>query len=174
MKNFLKKIKLVDTLVLELSIKKEEFKQRLEANIDVVGSNILGDLFNSTKYQYNGKVEGDSFQLKRKKKLFDTTINHAKAKGLLTEVGDKLTVDTEINGFHGQWVVIGVFILLFYPILLSFLMVQEEMLGMEKVFTLSFIVGHGFLMVGILYFMMRSSVKKMKYDLEREFFFLAR
>ena len=169
MKDFLKKIKLIDTLILELPIGKMEFNNRLKATIDIAKSSLFSDLFSSSNYKYNGSIKDDTFELKRKKKMFDTTVNHAKAKGIVMQEDARLIITTEINGFHGVWVIIGIVVMLFYPCLLFYLLSTDHKNGMGNVFSVSFIILHGLFMLGISYLMMRSSVKKMKYDLEREY-----
>lgn len=174
MKDFLKKIKLIDSLELVLPITKETFIERLKAAIDDGRMNFFQSLFRPTKFRYNGKILSDTFELKQNRKFFDAIINYAIAKGVVTSEEDKVVVKTEICSFHSFYFILAIFVSLFYPISLVFLLSEENLLGAERTFVVSFIVLHGIVMITIPYFMIKSAVKNMKYDLEREFYFLVK
>ncbi len=65
------------------------------------------------------------------------------------------------------------FAIFFYLLIIVVLITSSSLEGDAK-FAIPFIVLHGAFMLGLPYFLMRKSVSKMKYELEREFYFLTK
>jgi len=175
MKSLLRKIKLIDDFNVELNISKLDFYSKLRDQVDVSSLGLfsdMGDLFSSSKNEYKGTVDYDGFKLKRKRRFFDTKMNMATLTGTYRQVSDKLIVESHINGFANVMIVFFVFALLFYSVFIGVFIfggIGEE----TSFFVLPFILMHALFMFGIPYFIMRKSVKRFKYDIEREFHFIA-
>ncbi|TAE35260.1 MAG: hypothetical protein EAY66_09365 [Sphingobacteriales bacterium] len=174
MKKFLKKIKLIDYLTTYLQIDKQEFLNKLLAITDYGSTSIFSEpfeVFASNKNEFKGQVNLDGFKLKRRRKIFDTNFNIAVASGTIKEENGQLTINTEINGFNNFMIVFYIFILIFYSIFIASFSFWDSN---DTFFILPFILIHGIFMSLIPYFIMRRGVKRMKYELEREFFYLTK
>ncbi len=174
MKAFLRKIKLIDDWTMHLEISQQEFVDKLSTITEEREIGLFADAFSpflSTKKEYIGHVGFDEFKIKRRSRFFQQNQNLATADGTFTETDGQLTIETEINGFNN-------FMKLFYIILLialTTLITVSINLGRNADYTPLFtILFFGALMIFITYLVMRVSISRMKYDLEREFFYLTK
>ncbi len=179
MKEFLKKIKLLDHLSTEVPIDRNLFVQRFEQQIDYGDTSVFSDffdVFSSSKKEYKGHVNYDGFKIKRRRRFFDMNMNLAVAIGSFEQENDDLIIRTEINGFHGMMIPFYIFATIFYLIFIfafSFFTFSGQANG-ELAFAIPFIFVHAAFMFGIPYFMMKRSTKRMKHELEREFFYMTK
>lgn len=175
MKEFLKKIKLLDHLKIELEIQKSDFVNRLKGIVKEGSVGIMTDgfdAFSSSKKEYKGEVNSRGFKLKRRKKFFDFNKNIAVAKGTYLQKDNVLVITAEINGFHKMMIPFYIFILLFYSVFaFGFL---SNGLFIEQPIMPPFILLHGAFMFGLPYFFMRRSTSRLKHELEREFYFITK
>jgi hypothetical protein len=174
MKEFLRRLKLIDSMTTTLPTSKVEFVNRLNEITDEGSTGMMSDtfdIFSSSKNEFKGQVTFDSFKIKRRRRFFDTNMNFAVANGNFTEKNGQLTVDTEINGFNNFFIIFYVFLIIFYSIFIFGFWGSDNKGGF---IALPFILLHGTFMFAIPYFMMRRSVKRLKYELEREFFYLTK
>lgn len=177
MKDFLKKLKLIDYLNTELEIDKHDFVNRLKANVDEGGTGMFSeafDAFSSSKNEYKGHVGLDDFKIKRRRKFFDMNMNLAIAKGTYEQRENNLIINTEINGFSGMMIPFYGFLIVFYLIFIFVFSTAENIEGNMDFFALPFIIIHAAFMFGIPYFIMRRSVSRMKHELEREFYYMTK
>lgn len=177
MKTFLTNIKLVDYLQTELEIPKREFVKKLKANVDKGSTSIFFssfDMFSTSKKEYKGEVNESGFKIKRKRKFFDMNFNLAVAKGKITQEGDHLIINTEINGFNNMMIPFYILCILAYGVLIPVSIFANNIDRPVFDFFLPFILVHATFMMGIPYFVMRRSTSRLKYDLEREFYFLTK
>jgi len=92
-------------------------------------------------------------------------MNTAIANGTITEDNQQLVIATEINGFRNFFIIFYLFIIIFYLIII-FAITRTD--NSQRIFLLShFLLLHGTLMFSLPYFMMRRSVKRLKYELEK-------
>jgi len=176
-KEFLKKIRLIDYLVIDLDITKNEFITKLKENVDEGSTGFMSDsfdMFSSSKNEYKGHVGFENFKIKRRKRLFDTTMNLAVASGTYRQKDNLLIINTEINGFSGMMIPLYIFILIFYSIFIVMFLFSDSIGGGGIVPALFFTAVHASLMLGLPYFMMRRSIKNMKRELDRDFYYLTR
>jgi hypothetical protein len=168
MNDYLKKINLAQEINIELQISKSDFTKKFRENVD---ESNLGfepfEVFTSSKNEYKGNIENNRFELKKRRKLFDTNYSFAKATGIFVQETDKLIIKTLISGFQKKMLFFVGFLVFFYAIFLSSIFLADD--NAPKFFILPFLLFHAALMLGIPYFMMRRSVKRMIYDLERDF-----
>ncbi|PHN01526.1 hypothetical protein [Flavilitoribacter nigricans] len=171
MKDLLKNLGLLVDHQMQLPVDKTRFVGILRENVDDGGS--LFDVFSSSKNVFKGYVDLGGFELKKRRKLFGRRHNLTKATGTFSQFGDTLQVDTEINGFHWSMAVFYVFVFLFYAVFLGAFFFTDSFDNSDTPpFLPIFFLLHAAIMIAIPYFLMKSGVKQMKHDLEREFFYL--
>lgn len=172
MNKLLTKLKLLKESTIELPVEKYNFIAILKSQVDEKDLGFfsdMGDVFSSSKTDYKGHINSYGFELKKKRKFFDYNMNFAKAKGRFNQQGELLQINVEINGFTNQMIPFYIIVPIFY--LFFILMTLQE--GFEAaIIAFPFLLIHGLLMLGLPYFFMRRSVKRMKYDLERDFYFM--
>ena len=174
MKKFLKRLKLIDYLTTELKISKARFVAKLTSVTDEGNTGEFSnpfEAFSSGNNEFKGHITYDGFKIKRRRKFFDTNINIAVATGSFSEENENLKIETEINGFNRFFIPFYIILIIFYSIFF---------LGLSKsntnsvFFVFPFLILHASIMFGIPYLMMRRSVKRLKYELEREFYYLTK
>ena len=169
MTNFLKTLRLIQDMNFELPANRPDFVKALQANVDPPGSP-MRDIFSRSKHIYKGIVTYDGFDLKRKRKFFDSNMGLVTARGTFTQGDDNLTIDVQFKAFHPLFILFFIFLVLSYGMfIVMFAMAPEE--GGTPAWTLPFILVHASFMFGIPYFLLRRSISMMKYNLERDFFF---
>lgn len=167
MDNFLRKINLIKDITIQLPISKTEFIQKFRNNVDESDlSYVPFEVFQSSKNEYKGYIGNNIFELKKRKKIFDTNYSFAKVIGELTQENNELTIDVEIFGFRKRMLIFAVFILLFY---LIFFVGAISNSSDFPFFMFPFLLIHMFIMLIIPYFVIKRSVNRMAYDLERDF-----
>ncbi|MBE7178338.1 MAG: hypothetical protein INR69_18200 [Mucilaginibacter polytrichastri] len=175
MKDLLRRLKLLDNITTSLPISKNEFVNRLKAITDEEKSGLMldaFDIFSSSKNEFKGEVSLEAFKIKKRRKFFDTNSNFAVANGVFVENNGQLIIETEINAFKNIFIGAGIFLLIFYSFIIIILFgVSNTNAGFIG---LPMILLHATFMFAIPYFILRRSVKRLKYDLEREFFFLTK
>lgn len=176
MKEFLRRLGLVEDFSTELPIEKTAFVNRLKSQVDEGDIGVFSDpfeVFSSSKNEFKGQVGFNKFKIKRRRRFFDMNLNNAIAQGTYVQEGGPLRINAEINGFIGM--TIPFFLLIaFYLIFIGAFFMADSIEGNEAGFVLPFIVIHAAFMFGIPYLVMRRSVKRMKHDLEREFYFMTK
>jgi len=177
MKEWLKKLKLIDYQTIEIDVQKSDFVNRLKRKVDHGSFGLFSDsfeMFSSSENEYKGEVSSSGFKLKKRRQMFDYNMSQAVCTGTLKETGENLIIDVEINGFNSGFLIYYVVITIFYTIFLF----AGAFMGSDEVgfpvFVFPFILFHGFLMYGLPYFIMKKAVKRTKYNLERDLFFIAK
>ena len=177
MKDYLRKLKLLDHLTTDVEIQKNEFVSQLRKHVDEGGMGIFSDffdVFSSSKNEFKRQVDYNGFKIKRRRWMFDFNNNLAVATGTYRQDGEKLIIETEINGFTGMMVpfciLLTVAYLVFFSVFLFTGVRYQE--GIEFAFPFLFI--HAAFMYGIPYFLMRRSTKRLKHELEREFYYMTK
>ena len=172
MKRYLQKIGLVVSFTTETELSRSEFVERLSMIVDTRNTGFLNkylELFSGGRKEFKGTVNVKGFRIRKKKKLLDTSLNTAFAQGSYREHNNKLEITTEINGFSGVMIPYYVVLVLIYSLLLTGIFRNNN--GLDFPIALFFIV-HSVFMIAGPYFMMQRSVKRMLYELEREFVYL--
>lgn len=173
-KEFLKRLRITDDVVIVLPMSKADFVSRL---IEITRNGEIGmmsdffDVTSSGNHEFKGQVNDNGFKIKRRRRVFDRNISTSVANGVFVENNGHLTINTEINGFNGVIVVYYVLLILVYPVIVFFLFIGPET---SKFVDMPFLLIHWGLMFGLPYFIIRRSVKQLKYELEREFFYLTK
>lgn len=173
MKKFFEKIKIIDHLKVELNIDRYKFINNLRSVVEYGGLDYfssISELFSSDKKEYRGKIDNNGFQIKRKKRFFDISYHHAIATGRISEFEGKIIVKVEINGFNYKFIPFLIILLLFYSFFFYNIFFIEDS---PPLIVILFIIIHAMLMFSIPYYMTKRSVKRLKYDLERELIFIS-
>ncbi|KQC29839.1 hypothetical protein [Flagellimonas eckloniae] len=177
MKEFLKKIKLIEHLITDVEIQKTEFVAKFRQHVDEGSTGMFSDtfdVFSSSKNEYKGQVGYEGFKIKRRRRFFDMNMNLAVARGTYRQSNEKLIIETEINGFSGMMIPFYLFAIVFYSIFIGTFFMTDNIEGNGAGFALPFILIHAAFMFGIPYFIMRKSTKRMKHELEREFYYMTK
>lgn len=176
MDDLLQKLKLTQQVDFILDTNKETFIQCFKKNVDdsdLSFSDSLFEAFKGSKNEYKGNITRHSFQLRRRQKLFDSNKKmFALVYGEFFEKESQLIINTKITGFHKSMKFMYAFILTIYVIfLIGFALSFSKSSDPIPLFALPFLLLHAALMLGIPYLLMRRSVQRMKYELQRDFHF---
>lgn len=168
MSDFLRKINFIKDIVIQLPVSKIDFIQKFRINVDESNLDYEPfEVFQSSTNEYKGYIGDYIFEIKKRRKLFDMNYPFfAKVTGELIEENDQLTINTEISCLKKRMVLFLVIILLFY---LSFFIMIFNDKNTVPFFMAPFFLIHMSFMIGIPYFVIRRSVNRMAYDLERDF-----
>ncbi|MBA4057686.1 MAG: hypothetical protein C0490_23430 [Marivirga sp.] len=150
-----------------------KFKQQVDSEEIGFFSDFF-DVFSSSKNEYKGQVGFDSFRIKRRRRLFEMNVSSAIAKGTISERENILFINTEINGVSSMMIPYFIIVVVFYLVFISVFLASDNIEGKMTLLVLPFIAVHACFMLGIPYFMMRKATKRMKYDLERELFYMTK
>ncbi|UPZ15662.1 hypothetical protein [Flavobacterium humidisoli] len=168
MNDFLRKIHLVKDISIQLPVSKIDFIQKFRNHVDQSDLSFVPfEVFQSSRNEYKGNISNNSFELRKRRKLFDTNYSFAKVTGHFTEENNQLNINAEINGFRKRMLLFLGIVVMFYSIFLF----ASLFLGSDSTvpfFILPFLLFHMSLMLGIPYFVIRRSVKRMIYDIERD------
>lgn len=166
MTSFFKTIGLYDDLNFNIEIDKSEFIESLkkvtyETNTSFIS--LIPDHGIPTRFEYRGLINSGNFIIKRRRHLFDINIYHSIIKGNILEENNKAVIKIEFIPF------IYPFIASILGILLFFFIASHEIQNNENYFLIAIPI---LLTIG-QYFILKTSIKKCKYDFERELNFIA-
>lgn len=156
---------------------KRQFVTRLQDHVDQGSTNLFFssfDIFSSSKNNYKGEVDAEGFTLRRRRKLFDFNMNFALAKGTFRQRNNTLIIETEINAFGKMALVMFIFILVFYSFIAIIFLLVDASDNNALLIMFPLLLFHGTFMMLIPYIIMRDSTKKMKYELERDLYYLTK
>jgi hypothetical protein len=177
MKETLIKLGLIEHLTTELEIQKDVFVNKLK---DIVDPGYLGFFsepfpsFSSNAKDYRGRVSLEGFTIKKRRTMFDNTSNLAIASGTYSQRGSKLVIQTEIKGFNVKFVPFYAIAIIAYSVLFFVLVMADRTQTKDLPFILTLLFIHAVLLLGLPILIMRRSTKRLKRDLEREFYFLTK
>lgn len=168
--NFLRKIKLIQPISLEIPLSQAVFKDKLYEAVSEKKYNLFEQFSNNGKL-FVGDITGDEFNIRPIKKLFQSNLSYlTRFKGNYQMSGSgKTIVQGEIS------------ISKFYPVLMLVFMIISYGFTVAIAFTawidltpLIFVFGHGLIMLVVFYFVFRRCVNQGKHYMERELFFLTK
>ncbi|MDQ6531576.1 hypothetical protein [Flavobacterium sp. LHD-85] len=168
MTDFLRKIHLVKDISIQLPVSKIDFIQKFRSHVDESDLSFVPfEVFQSSRNEYKGNISNNYFELKKRRKLFDTNYSFAKVTGTFKEDNNQLNINAEINGFRKiMFFVLGVVLLFYLIALFSSIFIPSD--NSPPFIFFPFLLFHMFVMLGIPYFVIRRSVKRMIYDIERD------
>ncbi len=177
MKEYLERLHLVDYLQLELEMQKNKFEAKLMKQVDKGSLGIFADsfdIFSSSKNVYKGEVGNGRFRIKKRRRFFDVDSYLAIASGSYSQKDDRLIIEAEINGFSGGMIPFFIFLIVFYTVVLGIIFVGFWRGEEASVFVPLIILLHAALMIGIPYFLMKNSTKRLKRSLEKDFYYMTK
>jgi hypothetical protein len=174
MRELLIRLKLIELFTTTLDISKINFVNRLSEITDRGDTGLFSDtfdIFSSSKNEFKGEVTFDNFKIKKRSKFFNRNMGYAVANGTFSEQDGKLVVETEISGFTNYFIFFYAFLIFTCSI---FIVVLLLTFNKPPFFVLPSLLLHFAFMFLVPYLLVRRSVKQLKYDLEREFFYLTK
>lgn len=167
MNDYLKVLNLIQEINIELQISKSDFTKKFKENVDEPN---LGfepfEMFSSSKNNYKGNIGNTGFELEKRWKLFNPSYFITKATGIFTEETDRLTTKITIELQKKIFFFMGILALFYITSLTGFLYIDDISVLFAM---LPFILLYTALLLGIPYFIIKLSVKKMVSDLEKDF-----
>jgi pilus assembly protein TadC len=170
MTDFLKQIGLHDQFQITLPVSKSDFSKILLANLDKPQPGFF-DLFSSSKNLYKGKIEIDSFEIKRKRKWFDSSARHLTVYGKFSSYHEQLTIDIELKPFKYALIPLAIALLIFYVAAFSVILIGEVPLP-TKLLVGGFIIVHAIFMFSIPYVIFKKALRNTRYEIERDLHFM--
>jgi len=180
MEKLLRNLKLKDDFTITIPIMKSDFVNKLRRNMDEGSTSSIFpffEVFSSSKNQYVGSISGNEFEIRKRLRFFDTNKGGAIAKGKMNQEGEILNIDIEVNGFKNTIFFYFIILTIFYVFFLGtmgFVLMLKSDDNAPLFFVIPFLLFHGALMYGIPIFIARRSVKNIKNDLEKDFFYFTK
>jgi hypothetical protein len=171
MKSLIEKIGLLESSEIELNISKKEFVKKILERIESKDHYFFG-IPNTNKPFYKGKIENDSFELKKKRNLLNSHLDITKISGQFCENNNKLIITSRIRIYNLQ-VWIG-FVMIFFVYLICFIsIISGNILVFENLlFDILFLFGHFILVLGLPYLIIRRIVRQAKSEFDKDLYLL--
>jgi hypothetical protein len=172
MEQFLRKIRLIEDMNITLPIGKQAFIQTLRTHVDPPSFGLFS-VFEGGKNEYKGTVTENGFELRRRRRMFDSKLSISRSVGLVSQSGNQLQIDIMIKGYNGYIL----FMIIMFIVVYGIGIVATLFAGLQndKIFWgAPFILIHATVMIGIFYAVVRRGVRRTKYDLERDLYFMMR
>jgi len=168
MRDFFKKMQLYDSFSINLQISKAEFINKLNSVIEKekFEPQNIWDKSHLRKSNFIGFVNDNGFKIKRRVFPADSSFTNAKSYGTFSNINDKLVISTEIKGYNNLFIAFYVFMIIFYFAFFTAVISKGDFSA------LFMLIPHSAAMLLGPYFFMRYNVKKLTYELEREFKYL--
>ncbi|MEF9479491.1 hypothetical protein OWR28_18710 [Chryseobacterium sp. 1B4] len=167
MNSFFKSIGLYSSLTVDLNINSTELIQRLMKvtyKTDTTFISLEKDTTIPTRFEYRGMIDGNSFTIKRRARLFDMNRSNPVFHGTISDKNGKSSVVIEFfpSGFQiFNWIVILCFC---FGLLFSNIQGSRQ----DHMFTLVALI------IGITqYFILKRGISRGKYEFERELIYIA-
>jgi hypothetical protein len=176
MNNFLFKIGLIDKLTLELDTSSEVFVKRFQEHVDPDQFELF-EIFSRSKNQYKGAISLNNFQMKKRRSFTTSNFSRGTATANFFQRNGKVVVEASITSVNSLYIR---FFLFFFGIVYGIALFTITVSGLQDessnmpLWTIPFILVHAAFMLGIPYLILKSTVRKMKYELERDLYFMIR
>lgn len=173
LKAFLKKIKLIKNFSIDIPLNTTELIRKLDHIVDEDSYNFFEGFF-PDKNIFKGEVNSHGFKIKRK--LSRNTNVMTVAYGSFIEHNETTKINVEIIGYDTFMKIFYCFQMIFWAIILFSMLISGINHNLEVGSALAVVFLFGMIVIMIIgpYFMMRRSMERMKYDLERELLYLTK
>lgn len=172
MKEFLRRVKIIQHQTIEIEVLKQDFLKMFRHNIGVDKNEMYDEvakIFKTPKGNYTGKIDLNEFVLKKRNHFFDFDKNSSIVKGKLTQIGEILRIETEIQGVSN----LNFFLYLLIVSGFSFIMYKFSVNYMKKigdiVSLLLILIFHVTIIFGLPYLIIRKRIKRMKIEMNNNF-----
>ena len=175
MDSFLRKYMLIDTLSLKLNCNKATFIEKFKENVEPSNLSFSPfEAFSGGTKLYKGNLDNSTFKIQKKQQLFNNRRQSPIVTGKIIENINDIKLDIEINGITPFMKFFFVFIVFSYLFGFTILLVISFKDTNFAFFLIPFLIVHAAFMIGIPFFIIKSSVKHFKQEMEREFHFWLR
>lgn len=165
--SFYKSIGLYESLALIIEMNPSDFTESLRKITYKTSTSFLSlvpDNGIPTRFKYHGMINQDDFIIKRRLQFFDFRVLHVLIKGKIAKENNKTLVTVVfLPFFHHLFALLFVFIT---STLISLDLIKGNSNLIFAVLPLTMTI--------ILYFKLKRSLKKDKYDVERELYFISK
>jgi hypothetical protein len=165
--DLLQKLKLRDQLILTLDIPRFDLTYRLLELVeegDPKSHMNPFEAFSTNRRSYIGRVNEYGFKVRKKRTFFHASGSSAMAVGIYQEQDDRLSVKVDLQPLHKFTLYLLPIVLVFYVLLISMFSAS----GSADTSFYLFITLHALLMMVLPIFMMRSGIRKLKKELDRD------
>ena len=159
MESLFKKLKLVDSLVFEYDIEPKEFQKKIKQIVDEETPILFDELYRSKKI-FCGKVEGNKFTLRKKRKFMNPNIQSSNAVGIISEENQKTKLNVKIFGYDEISTIAIIVGPIFFLILFSVIIIKEAYPA------LILLIPIATLMLSLPYYIMKKNMKKFRIELK--------
>ncbi len=166
--SFLRKIKLIEQFSIVIPLSSVDLVEKWKAVLFKDKSGFFGDKF-SSKSQFVAQIDLQGFKCRKDFRSMNKDKVSVSANGYFTDLVNKTKIDIEINGLDLMTKIFFSFIVVFFAMLFFSKFKSDFKVNnpnSEYALPLSLFFLILFIIFG--YYMMRKSMKIMKYDLERE------
>jgi hypothetical protein len=173
MNDFLRKMKLTDSLTVTLPIGQKAFIKKLSAITEKGDFGVFAptfEVFTDSHKIYKGYIYENTFRIRRKRQIFDQNPHLAYAEGTVIEDGHNIIVEVDISSFNFQLFLL----VIVWIFMLSLFFVGLSIGDKSPIYNYLLLGFFGLFSFLIFYMMLRRSVSKLKYELERELFYLSK
>lgn len=175
MESFLRKYKLIDTLSLKLNCDKTTFIEKFKENVEPSNLSFSPfEVFSGGSKLYKGNLQNSTFKIQKKQQLFNNRQSNPIASGKITEGINDLKINIEINGITPLMKFFFGFVVFFYLIGFSIFLLVSLNTDNFPFFPIPFLILHAVFMLGVPFYIIRSSVRNFKQEIEREFHYWLR
>lgn len=165
-----------DDLVMQLDLTAFDFEQKLKLLVDTEQKQKrirpLFKMDDSGKI-YFGRISEGTFSFQQRRRFAEAYQNFSKVDGAFQEEEGKVNISMSVFYGSKRMLLFLLLLLCFYCAIIG-VVVYNTTDSILPFFIVLFLLLHGVFMVGIIYFSIRRNVKRMKYILERELFFLTK
>lgn len=170
-----RKYKLIDTLSLKLNCDKATFIEKFRENVEPSTLSFSPfEAFSGGSKLYKGNLQNTIFKIQKKQQLFNNRRQSPIAAGKIIENMNDIQLDIVINGITPFMKFFFAIIVLFYFVGFSVFLMLSINNAEFSIFPFPFLIVHALFMIGIPFFIIKSSVKHFKQEIEREFHFWLR
>lgn len=166
--DLLKKLYLKEELNFELNADIHDFIIFMNKKTDTNDNNIAR-LFSPENCDYIGEIKHNSFLLKRSKNIMETVPNIARIRGAINIEADKLNIHADVMAIYDRKIFSAIALVLAYFIFILLPLASKDFLGMNIWYYLIYFLIDTLLILGFPYFLMRGSMKRLKYHITEDF-----
>ncbi len=113
MANLFERIGLIQENEITLNLPASEFQKVLNYNLDPPGFRFF-EVFAKSHNSYKGSIDKNSFNIQKKRRLFQLRSGLLKISGKYNDVNDKTVVSYEVSGWNLHMIILYLIFILFY------------------------------------------------------------